>query len=461
MLDGTDACVATHPSYLHFQRALRHVLISTQRRLRCAQWTKAHPAGPRGDILFPPVPRPLLPLLLVFASAGFGHDTRNGWQDAAFADIPFEQWVNGGEHSNLRWTTSISEPGLSSHQRLSARLFAQVDGRELARRRGSGKLLVLVQIDDAKGHTWQNHQEMDLENVQEGIKASDAVFSQLFFVLPGDYRVITALYDTDTREHSISKRHLHVSALKNDPLPEAGRDLPAIEFVGPSMPPEGWFLPTIRTKLNLKAQSREPMDVELLVNLTPSERLSGSSRVQNRNLSSLLPATKVLSSVDWGAARFGVELLDLSRRKITYQHRGSVDWTEASAGLSDVNPGVINVSELQNRWYMAQFFLDEVSRKLTGPSHKALIVLSSSVEFQGGQDIRPLSAELGKNATVFYVRYQPLFYGRGRGRGASSFPPVDQLAGLLKPLDPRVFDVATPDQFRKVLATILGEISKL
>jgi hypothetical protein len=37
----------------------------------------------------------------------------------------------------------------------------------------------------------------------------------------------------------------------------------------------------------------------------------------------------------------------------------------------------------------------------------------------------------------------------------------DQLEPLLKPLDPRLFDVSTPEQFRKALATILGEIAKL
>jgi hypothetical protein len=414
------------------------------------------------DILFAPVPR-LLILLLLVVSTAFAHDARKGRRDPVFADIPFEQWLSGADQSHIRWTTSMSEAGLSAHQRLSARLFVEVDGHELARRRGSGKLLVLVQIDDENGHAWQNHQEMELEHVQEGIKANDALFSELFFVLPGDYRVNIALYDTATQEHTLSKRHLHVSPLKNDPLPDAWRDLPAIEFVGSTMPPDGWYLPAIETRLSLKAHAREPVDIDLLVNLTPSERLSGSSRVQNRNLSSLLPAMKVFSSVDWGASPFSVELMDLSRRRVAYQHNGPLDWSEASTGLADVNPGLIGVTELQNRWYMAQFFLDEVTRQINRvPRQKALIVLSSAVEFEGGQDIRPLSAELAKNITVFYVRYQPLFYPRrGRGRGPGNYPPVDQLAGLLKPLDPRVFDVTTPDQFRKVLATILGEISKL
>jgi hypothetical protein len=38
---------------------------------------------------------------------------------------------------------------------------------------------------------------------------------------------------------------------------------------------------------------------------------------------------------------------------------------------------------------------------------------------------------------------------------------VDQLEPLLKPLEPRLFEVATPEQFRKALAAILAEIAKL
>ena len=40
-------------------------------------------------------------------------------------------------------------------------------------------------------------------------------------------------------------------------------------------------------------------------------------------------------------------------------------------------------------------------------------------------------------------------------------PPIDQLEPLLKPLVPRLFEIATPEEFRKALATILAEIARL
>jgi len=405
-------------------------------------------------------------ILLLIAGAASAHAPRQGSPDAVFAGLPFDEWLKRPDASHLRWTANVAEPFLSAHQRLIARLYIEVDGRELARRRGNGTLLVLVQVDDQHGRVWQNHQEMDLGKLEEGIKANDALFGQAFFVLPGDYRVAMALYDTATHEHALRTKNLHVSRLRNDPLPESWQDLPAVEFTGPTSPPDGWFLPQIRSSLHLTAEPREPARISLLVNLTPSERLTGSARVQNRNFSSLLPAAKLLSAVAWGASPFHVELADLARRKVVYEDSDAgIDWLRASAGLAAVNPGLIDVNSLQNRWYAAQFFLDEVARQLSGGSQKKiLIVLSSAVEFTGGQDTRPVAPELAANTTIYYIRYQPFVYPSRRPRDGpprpQPFPPVDQLAALLRPLNPRLYDAATPEQFRKVLATVLADISR-
>ena len=42
-------------------------------------------------------------------------------------------------------------------------------------------------------------------------------------------------------------------------------------------------------------------------------------------------------------------------------------------------------------------------------------------------------------------------------------PPeaFDSLQGVLKPLQPRLFDVYSPDQFRKALSSLLDEIARL
>ena len=48
-----------------------------------------------------------------------------------------------------------------------------------------------------------------------------------------------------------------------------------------------------------------------------------------------------------------------------------------------------------------------------------------------------------------------------RGGGQREELQIDQLEHTLKPVAPRVFDVKSPEDFRKALADILAEISKL
>jgi len=147
---------------------------------------------------------------------------RDGEPDPVFSKVPFEQWLSETSRSRIRWSVEVSQPELSVHQRLVARISVNVDGAELARRRGKGQFLVLAQINDAKGGMWRNHQQMDLEIIKDGMKANDAVFSQSFFVLPGDYRVSVVILADATGEHSVMKRKLHVPDLRTTHCPARG-----------------------------------------------------------------------------------------------------------------------------------------------------------------------------------------------------------------------------------------------
>jgi hypothetical protein len=438
------------------------------------------------DVTMAPVTRFATFLLLIALAASplLAQTAKDGSADPVFSQIPFEQWLSQGDSSHIHWTVRLSEPELSIHQRFITEVSVQVDGAELARRRGQGQFLVLVQVNDEKGRVWQNHQELDLEHMEEGIKTNNAVFSQLFFVLPGDYRVSIVTFANATGDHSATQRKLHVSPLKNDPLPGAWRDLPAVEFLPPAMLPDSWYLPTVEGKLRLAVETHEPVHVDLVVNLTPSEQLTGSTRAQNRNLGVLLPVTKVLSQVDWGSSMFSLALLDLLRHRVTYEQEnsGGLDWYKASGSLSEVNPGIIDVKSLEQRQFSAQFFLDEIRRRIGAAQGSApgrprvMIVLSSLVRFASGQELHPIALDGPSDARVYYIRYRPApqmtvgrpadtVQRRGRLPGGDLrtdfVAQFDQLEPLLKPLEPRLFDVATPEQFRKALAVILGEIAKL
>jgi hypothetical protein len=407
---------------------------------------------------------------LVSASSLFARDG----SDAAFATIPFDQWLTQKQQTPIHWTLNISNPALSAHQRLGVIIEAQVDGAELARRRGEGKLLVLAQLMDGNNRTWQNHVETDLEHVEEGIKSNNVIFSQAFFVLPGNYRVAVAIFDTASGEHNVIQRTLHVAPLKNDPLPDLWRDLPGAEFFTPAPVPDRWFLPSVEGRLRLRVETRHPAAVSLMVNLTPAERFSASSRIQNRNLGALLPSTKVLSEVDWHNAKFGIELLDLSRRRVAFRQDDMqlLHRADARGALSDATAGTIDVKTLANRSLTADFFLNQIAQKIQAPSapgkpSRVVIILSASVFFEPGVAMHPIGMSAPPDVTVFYVRFNEAQPPARLPASPDFIPPPrrllpeDQLEPLLRPLAPRLFDVTTPVEFRRALAAILAEIAKL
>src|SRR5207245_253474 len=153
-----------------------------------------------------------------------------GSADPEFASVPFDKWLTGADQAPIKWTARMLPAGLSSFQRLLAGIEIKVDGADLARRRGEGQLMIFVQLTDEKGATYQDHGAIGLAKVEEGLKSSDVVYTESVFVLPGDYRVAIAIFDTATKEHASRKDKLHVPPLKNDPLPGSWRDLPPVEF---------------------------------------------------------------------------------------------------------------------------------------------------------------------------------------------------------------------------------------
>jgi hypothetical protein len=363
-----------------------------------------------------------------------------------------------------------------------------VDGAELARRRGDGQLLVLLQIGDQQGRRYQNHLAIELAKMEEGIAKQDVDLTFTAFVTPGDYRVAVALYDTATREHSVKQDKLEVAPLKNDPLPGAWRDLPAIEYLLPADPPDSWYLPSLTGRLRLPLKSRHPVEIELVVNLTPSEWVSGSAETRSRNLSVLIPALKAISELDGPDARLNVELLDLSRQRVVFRQDDVhvLDWTAMRRSLAPAAAATIDLQSLERHRQSAAFFVAEAGRIVAAPPASArkplrvLIVLSGPLAFATGVKLEPIALSPPPDCRVFYIRYHSFQRssaasdmtrvsprGMRSRRGEPAAGPsdqevqFDQLESTLKPLAPRLFDVETHEEFRKALASLLAEIAGL
>jgi hypothetical protein len=406
--------------------------------------------------------------------------------DPTFAKVSLENWLTDRDQARFQWNVRTSGGELGELQRLRARVEVTVDGNEVAKRRGRGELVLFVQFSDSDHRRYQTHGSIQLDQANDAAAKSDFVFVENALAVPGDYRVIVGILDTHTGEHAALERAVRVGTIKNDPLPECWQDLPAVEFTEAADPPDAWFQPHLTGRLHLPLETRHDTRVEVLLNASPSALgpRYRTGQLSNRSMADLLPSLKVLSDVDLKTGALGVTLFDLTRRQVLFsQDRVSVrdqplDWPRLRDALLEANPNKIDVHELTDHEQNAQFFVEEVRRRITAvPPPAILIILSGPMSFPHGADMRPIELPGRQSVKVFYVRYHPppmrmavassqVLHGRRRGFEQSqnqlaTQEPLDALQPLLKPLDPHVFEVYDPGQFRKALAEMMKEIGRM
>lgn len=364
----------------------------------------------------------------------------------------------------------------------------QVDGSERVKHQGQGKILLLVQFRDSAGKIYQQHNSLPLDNVDAATGHTESIYRQDVFVVPGEYQVSVGLLITDTKEHAIMRKELQVDALRHDPLPDAWRDLPAVEFLPEDDPPDAWYLPSLNGRLKLAIDAKRPVHVDLLVNQSSTEQMPQTRLLRHggMDLGPVIAAVKVLSAIRVSSGSVDLSMLDLERKRVSFQQTltAELDWQKLKGSFDSANPNKIDLGSLQRRDENAQFFLAQIQKRMAAaegaePLH-ALIVLSRPMAFDKA-NLTPIQAAPDRNIRIYYVRYRPVQprdtnrpsddefpqrRGRGTRTGRFDIPnpggyPSDELFGLLKPIDPRLFEVNTPIEFRKALAAILNDIIRV
>ncbi len=398
----------------------------------------------------------------------------SGTLDPAFERIPFDKWLGEHDQARFRWSASVPRAELSFHQRLMSRVEIKVDGRDLERRRGEGELVFFVQITSRDGLRYQDHGTIDLSKLDENIKAADLEYSQPAFFLPGDFRLAMAIFDTATGEHSAKQMQFRVAPPQHDLLPDAWHDLAPVEFIGKEESPDSWYLPEIRGRLQWAASVHSPARVNVILNVAPSVPEPGSRHTHSDSLAALLPTLKAISETGSSSVSERVELLDLARRRAVFDQKEArdLDWPRLKESLGKANTAAIDVHSLSERHHDAQFFVSQVRNLIRASDNPCvLVVLTTPVTFDSGENLAPISLEALPACRVVYIRYRepveafrPFAQEIGRrGRGARmdgpmnrsrALPEIDQLESTLKPLNPKVFDVETPEQMARALAEI-------
>jgi hypothetical protein len=413
-------------------------------------------------------------------------------EDPEFSKFPFDRWLAESRQTQIRWSVIVAPPELSTHQRMILRVAARVDGRELEKRRGSGGLVGLVEYGDGAGKVWRNHASVDAAKLQGALAQQYLDVSFFAFVLPGDYTISLAVCDPKTLEHSVAVRKVHVGGVKNDPLPGSWTQLPAVDVIPGSFdPPDVWYLPGVETRLNLPIKTKRPLHVQLLVNATPTERAAGSAVALRDNMSLLAPALKILTQMRLTNGTIDAAVLDLTHRQVVFEQKNlaSLDWAGLRTFFLETKPGIIDVHALADRGKMLGFFGGQVARRLASRNDGAVqvvIVLSGPAFFEDQEPAVAPTEAADPSRQLIYIRYRayqpPRRYppgvrvppGRiGRG-GRFPAPPVnldpdypvppmkeDDLEKTAEPMNARVFDAASALQFRRVLAAVVEQLSRM
>jgi hypothetical protein len=382
---------------------------------------------------------------------------QTGQRDPFFAQVPFDSWRTSGKQSLIHWSADLAPPELSAFQRIAAGVKIQVDNPELPKHRA----VILTEFEDAVGGVWQTHAPLD----------HGSGYVQSAFVLPGDYSVSVAIYDPVTRRHGFAQKKLHVAPLKTEPLPGAWEALPRVEFFSADVDsPDAWYLPSISSGLRLPVQTQHRCHIEVLVNTTPSESVSDSLGELRRNMSAVIPAMKTLSQIELTNGSIDFRLLDLTRQRSVH----ATHWDEMKGFFAQTNPGIIDIHALDSRWKMRSFFADQIAAGIAGEPARVLIVLSGPAFFPEQEPGAKIDLSSDPLHRVFYIRcrlipravLEPRPLPRPGARPRPLRPgffrlPLDDLEKPLESSGAMLFDVVTPEQFRRVLAAVIGQISRM
>ncbi|MES1261599.1 MAG: hypothetical protein ABUS49_07685 [Acidobacteriota bacterium] len=389
-------------------------------------------------------------------------------RDRYFVRYPFEKWKAEGASAQIRWSSKVFAPRLSVHQRLVTRIDMQLDVKETVKRRSRGEMVAFIEITDSEGRLWRSHDTFDLSRIPAEAKAQPILYSQSVFLRPGEYRLALAVCDSETLEHSFVTRAVHIAPLHNDPLRDAWRDLPAVEFTRNFDVPDSWFQPSVRGRLYLPLATARPVHIDLVMNMSASDRVAGSVRVFRRNMSVLVPVLKLLSGIAVRDGTLDVTVLDLARQT-GWEQTGAhgLDWGKMREPLADTNPGVIDAQSLGGKAAMLQFFRDRVVGKVTAVHEREplrIVIVLSAPLFLENQFKAGGALPRDPNRRIFYVRCRSLRVLPDGATGGQVLAPAiasDDLEHVVKSLDGRILDVITPEQFRRALAGILLEVSRM
>jgi hypothetical protein len=367
--------------------------------------------------------------------------------------VPFEAWMQEGARTDIEWVLKVSKPKLGISQRQHIEVLAEIRGTKLNQPGAQPELLIVSALRPVGGE-WSASRGVAKVIVDRPLEKREWLqIRHRAFLRPGNYELGVILADRTSGRRNVALRRIEVLPLKKDPLPEADRDLPAVEFIQGQKDLDTVLLPGVESRLHLPVASKSRLRVDVLLNLTPSMFMKGSKLAVEATTLFMVGVSRLLSQLEFRNGSLRISALDLERQRILYELNGgeAQDWEAVRTSVAGINPASIDVRSLSQRKQSAAYLRRVVEEKLTArlgrDERRVVIVVTTPVLFEWGSDLKSIPALPECDCRVYYLQYRIFF--------RSAF---DDLSRVLKNLKPRKFTLDSPLELREALAEILAEL---
>ena len=416
------------------------------------------------------------------------------------------QWLSEPLRRDIPAQVHISQARLAFEQRLTVTVQVEVPAKELQAASVRRDLYLAVEANDGKrwvpGGSYTHYELKDRVDKRNVIE-----FTCTPYISPGHWMIGVVLYDDVLKQRTVLKTELDVAPIKHDPLPRLESSGPGIfgEGVrvrngqeadnspaladyrrrtmdaqdglapgrhggpgrGPAREPGRNRFPDTAAQPHPDAPDEEmddtpreiavaparPLEMDVLVDFTPSVQYSGSNSMLRRTEATFWAVTHVLTELRSPNLCMRVTGVDVLGQHVLFEHMdgANMDWDAVAEALSKLDANTVDVQSLENRTKAAAFFREQVENLLatkdTGCDAKAehvFVVAASGILFPSGTASKPIE---GSPTRLFYLRANLLWNDQW-----------DAMEKIVKPLKPRTLNINDPMQFRKALAKMVSDL---
>jgi hypothetical protein len=305
---------------------------------------------------------------------------------------------------------------------------------------------------------WLNEAAILRQSIEQELPGNARVqFNMRAFVQPGNYLLWLVLYDRATRKHNVARRRVRVSEIDDDPLPYLFRGMPIVEFPQTRESGDGTVLMS-SSRLSMPVATRKPVEIQLISTLNAPEQWVRRYRMVRNHNYITIGALAALSQMDVDQGSISIAGLDLTRHEVLFEQKDfqSVEWRALMEALEKAQIPEISAAALEDRKNNGAFFREFLSERIASGNSstetplRVFIVVTSSLLFESGSDLRPIAVEGDCHCRVYHLRFR-----------LNVNDVFDELGRLMKPLRPRTFNLMTPNDLRKAIAAIVNDLEDL